>query len=94
MAIKYTNTMHSKALQNAYTQIGIMSMKMYHLATLHSKTQRPLTRGRKSSLKVVARLWVPRRPINEEDSLLAQFTSTIYKRDLKYDFKNNLQVRF
>jgi hypothetical protein len=33
MAAKFTNIFHCKTLQN-FTQIGILGLKMYHLATL------------------------------------------------------------
>jgi hypothetical protein len=35
MTRKYTYIFHSKALQNTYTQIGKVGMKINHLATLH-----------------------------------------------------------
>jgi hypothetical protein len=34
MALKFTNIIHCKTLQNRYTQIWIFSLKIYHLATL------------------------------------------------------------
>jgi hypothetical protein len=38
MNIKYTNILHSKAVRDMHTQIGIFGMQTYHLVTLDDES--------------------------------------------------------